>query len=423
MPGSSEPNTPKTSLAPADPTPLSRCKVAASAGSPLVTEWPASEKAHLQSMAATQTVAVQYSGCELQIVDGCKLSGKYVWQPTTLASDTVEITSADELFAKLPLGAVTLEGELERSGRLAVRTTVAGQLRLDGMSETKIPRGEACAGVTHVVTGISVGAFKLLSGGSLGGGAGVGVVGGHSQRSESVVREAGVPTACSESTPEAPHPQCTSPIQVFLSSVRRDETPLEETRSRQEDEARTSGVMVSLPAPDDNDERWTLRDYRGEELCALPCDRWVRPNSGYYLQREVAGSGDIAIVKLPDRFVEPVGSTVSARYAAERGNPFWSTLTFYGVGIPTAILGTVLLVLGLTGEECDIRDTQCDDTPFAGAAGIIGGSVYLVAAGATAYWYFWSHPARFETVRPGEKSAKSSRPSIAIGPTSVRGSF
>ena len=177
MPGS-DPNTPKPSLAPADPTPLARCKVAASAGSPLVTEWPASEKAHLQSMAAIQTVAVQYSGCELQIVDGCKLSGKYVWQPTTLASDTVEITNADELFAKLPLGAVTLEGELERTGRLAVRTTVAGQLRLDGMNETNIPRNGACASVTHVVTGISVGAFKLLSGGSLGAGAGVGFVGG-----------------------------------------------------------------------------------------------------------------------------------------------------------------------------------------------------------------------------------------------------
>ena len=437
LPGS-DPSTPKPSLAPADPTPLARCKVAASAGSPLVTEWPASEKAHLQSLAAIQTVAVQYSGCELQIVDACKLSGKYVWQPTTLASDTVEITNADELYAKLPIGAVSLEGELERSGRLAVRTTVAGQLRLDGMTEASIPRRGACASVTHVVTGISVGAFKLLSGGAIAGGAGVGLAGAKSQRSESVVREAGVPTACSESTPEAPHPQCTSPIQVFLSSVRREETPLEETRARNEDEARATGVMVSLPGPDDRADRWTLRDYRGDEICVLPCDRWVRPNSGYYLQRERSDSGEIATVKLPDRFVEPVGSSVGARYQAERGSPFWSTLTFYGFGIPVTIGGAIFLVLGITGDDCDISDPNCDRDPFAGAFGIISGSLWLAMGGVSAYWYFWSHPARFETVPAGSQNARrSGAPSLAVGqpgrrpaaanvtitPTGVRGTF
>ena len=150
-----------------DPTPLAKCRVAASASSPLVTEWPASEKAHLQGLAASQAVAVTYSGCELRIVDACRLPGKYTWRRTTLASDTLEITSADELWAKLPLGAVGLEGELERSGRLAVRTPVSGQMTLAGASAPP-PGDGACAGVTHVVSGIAVGAFGLVSGGASG---------------------------------------------------------------------------------------------------------------------------------------------------------------------------------------------------------------------------------------------------------------
>ncbi len=115
----------------ADPTPLAKCQVKKSQASPLVTEWPASEKAHLEGMLSERTVVVSYSGCELRILDGCRVQGGYKFTRTSLANDTIEISDADELYAKLPLGAVSLEGELEKTGRLAVRTTVAGQLRLD----------------------------------------------------------------------------------------------------------------------------------------------------------------------------------------------------------------------------------------------------------------------------------------------------
>src|SRR5262249_51410095 len=144
------PHSTPTASAPvvSDPTPLAKCKVAANAQSPLVTEWPASEKAHLQSLTTSQTVAVEYTGCELRIVEACSLPGHYGWRRTTLATDQVEIANADELYAKLPIGAVGLEGELARSGRLAVKTTVSGQLVSDykGGSAAK---SQACASATH----------------------------------------------------------------------------------------------------------------------------------------------------------------------------------------------------------------------------------------------------------------------------------
>jgi hypothetical protein len=107
-----------------------KCRIAASSENPLVTEWPASEKANLEARLREGAVAVSYSGCDMRLLPQCRMSGSYGWRRTTTSTDVVEIRNADDLYAKLPLGAVSLEGELERTGRLAVQTTVSGQLQL-----------------------------------------------------------------------------------------------------------------------------------------------------------------------------------------------------------------------------------------------------------------------------------------------------
>lgn len=142
----------RTPLDGKDPTPLAKCRVAASQSSPLVTEWPASEKAHLESQMTAGAVVVSYSGCELRVLPECRLAGRYEWQRTSLSDDIVEIRNEDDLYAKLPLGAATLEGELRSRGRLSVRTTVAGQLRLAAPS---MSLAAECGDATHVVAGMS----------------------------------------------------------------------------------------------------------------------------------------------------------------------------------------------------------------------------------------------------------------------------
>ena len=88
------PNPPAVSVPPvaSDPTPLAKCRVTANAAHPLVTEWPASEKAHLQSMAGSQTVAVEYSGCDLSIIDGIDTIEVLIINDGSV-DDTVEIAS------------------------------------------------------------------------------------------------------------------------------------------------------------------------------------------------------------------------------------------------------------------------------------------------------------------------------------------
>jgi hypothetical protein len=180
---------------PAMPDAEARCSLAARNESPLLTEWSSAEKANLQARLRSGALAVEFTGCSMRPILGCNPRGSYRWQRTTLSSESIEIRNQDELFAKLPLGALALEGELARSGRLAVRTSVSGQYVLEGSSSADVPDYGDCQAATHLLVGVSIGSFKLHSGGSLhaGGSVEAGAYSGGAQTSssESLLREAG----------------------------------------------------------------------------------------------------------------------------------------------------------------------------------------------------------------------------------------
>src|SRR5688500_15741152 len=140
-----------------------RCRVGAGQSSLLVTEWSATEKSNLEAQLSAGpdggAVAVAFSGCDLRLIPDCRLPGSYVWQRTTPSRDTIEIRDSSELYAKLPLGAVSLSGELERSGTLFIEATVAGHRRLTGATASEVPDTGSCADATHIVNGLALGAF------------------------------------------------------------------------------------------------------------------------------------------------------------------------------------------------------------------------------------------------------------------------
>src|SRR4029077_958345 len=91
------------SVLPRAPAEQAKCRVAASQSSPLVTEWPASERANMEMLLRNGTVAFAYSGCSMRLLPECRVRGEYHWQRTTPSTDSLEINDSDELFAKLPL--------------------------------------------------------------------------------------------------------------------------------------------------------------------------------------------------------------------------------------------------------------------------------------------------------------------------------
>ncbi len=355
--------------APGIPGEQARCQAAAVSGSPLITEWPAAEKANLQARLRSGGLAVEFTGCSMRPITACTLRGSYRWQRTTLSSEGIEIHNQDELFAKLPLGALALEGELARAGRLAVRTMVSGQYVLEGSTVTDVPDYGECAAATHLLTGISIGSFKMHSGGTLDAGGGVSAGpysgGAHTSSSETLLREAGDFESCKASTDENPELNCSSPIQAFL-------TPL--PRFAKERGAGTMRVTFASGT----DQVWELRQNQ-QFVCRTPCMRWVSPNDSYQLRLEngpvletldvpelsrFAGQGDLQVRAFPKNTGRMVGGIVAA-----------------GLGGGFMFIGGFLALAGGLAERSGLT-TAGAVTAGLGAVALVPGIYFLATSGA-----------------------------------------
>jgi hypothetical protein len=396
------------SVLPRAPAEQAKCRVAASQSSPLVTEWPASEKANLEVLLRNGTVAVAYSGCAMRLLPECRVKGEYHWQRTTAATDSLEINDADELFAKLPLGAASLEGELKRSGKLAVKTTVSGQLRLENASLAEVPRDGACAQATHLLTGLSLGAFALTAGGqkSTKLGAEVTIVGTgvKTERSADLLRSAGDSDSCAQGTNESPHVNCASPIQAFL-------TPLP---GRTEEEGPPGTVKVDFVSGDAS-SRWDV--YADDVvICTTPCQRYINADRPVMLRARdepFMGSPDkVRVVNLLDHSGE--GRIQLQAHHTARGQ--------LATGITFTALSGMALITGVTltgtGYGFD-HDTM-------GKAGIIT-MVVSAPALAASIWLIVDSRARAEVVPydagPVLMARRPSRPHLVWGPGFVSGTF
>jgi hypothetical protein len=325
--------------APSAPDAESRCRAAALSESPLLTEWSSAEKANLQARLRAGGLAVEFTGCSMRPLTACTVRGSYRWQRTTLSSEGLEIHNQDELFTKLPLGAIALEGELARSGRLAVRTAVSGQYLLEGSTAADVPDYGDCANATHLLIGVSIGSFKLHSGGTLNAGASVtaGSLGGGMKTSsdESLLREAGDFDSCKAATDETPELNCSSPIQAFLAPLPRFA------------KERGSGTLRVTFAAGTN-EGWELRS-NDRFVCRTPCTRWVNPSDSYQLRTE--RGPDFQTLDVPD-LRDYVGSNqLEVRAHPRSMGTFVGGIVAAGVGGGLAFMGGMLALAGSVGDK------------------------------------------------------------------------
>ena len=410
-----------------DPTPLAKCKVAANASSPLVTEWPASEKAHLSSLATAQTVAVSYSGCEMRIIDGCKLEGGYQWVRTTTATDQVEIANADELYAKLPLGALSLEGELERAGRLAVSTTVAGQLTSTGAPPKSGVIPGVCGGHAlhqcHQRRRLRAPERRVDRRRWKRRVAGVGV-GARSRRKEVVLREAGNRASCDDSTDDAPHRECASPIQVFLRALGSQSNSARYTAGSRPTRQTNGSDPSHDPGNPPRRKVDTSRSRRRHRLRRAmhrvdPAGEWLFPGAQTAAGRDRRAAHPEA---------PPRGAGRRDRVSTEEwptpASPRSRSLAWASQALGSASAWNLGSRSG--GCEEDPNDLTSKCFPDASFLFLTSG-MFLAIAGVSTWWYFYSDWERFRTE---EKSAiglrKRPKPNptrVGIGPGFVAGQF
>jgi hypothetical protein len=211
----------------ADVTDVHQCQVTRDVARPMLVEWPATEKAALQSAASRGTVLVRYDGCRLKLLDGCRVGGGYAFTETSRSRDGFAVRDKGELFARLPLGAVSLEAELGEEHSLELAYVAVGTRTADRGSVTQELLGSGCEGATHFVRGMVVGAYELAraSASQVGAGASVGSagLGGSSESSRQVIRSDGNLEACLDDTTEAADTRCQAIVQLVLEPIADDD--------------------------------------------------------------------------------------------------------------------------------------------------------------------------------------------------------
>ena len=393
-------------ILPQAPAELGRCHVAASQTSPLVTEWPASEKANLEVMLHGGAVAVAYGGCSMRLLPQCRVRGAYRWQRTTPSTDSLEINDADELYAKLPLGAASLEGELKRSGKLTVKTVVSGQLRLDGASTADVPGDEACAQATHIISALSIGAFALSADGARKGSVGAGISLGEAKlstdRSAGLLRSAGDFEACSSATDDSPHGNCASPVQVFLAPL----------PGRAGDEGPPGTVKVDFVSGDPS-SRWDV--YSDDQvICTTPCARFVQPAHPVLLRARDGAYGmsadKVAVPNLLDQAA--LGHLQLRAEPTARGELASGIVltTFSGMAVLT---GVTLASIGCFGGHSGFCTAGSITLGVGGAA--LAGSIWLIVDAQPRAELGPTEPAPMMLARRPRR--------LLIGPTGVAGVF
>jgi hypothetical protein len=212
--------TPGQAVRPAPPAlEGTSCQASATHSRPLTVSWPSVDRASLEVVARHQVAVVSYQGCELRVLHGCQAPGAYSYVALAPKSDHVTMRDRDQLSAHLPLGAAELGGELERSGELTLDMTTVGMLESKEGGVRADELSGDCAGATHVVAALAIGAFELSSGSSARVGARAGAFGagarGESESTRRSVNRDGELGACT-SGGDAPPGRCRALLRLEL---------------------------------------------------------------------------------------------------------------------------------------------------------------------------------------------------------------
>jgi hypothetical protein len=319
-----------------------KCKAGNEASKSLVVEWPMGDRAALESRVQQGLVAVRYRNCEMELITNCSVTGAYKYIAVTPKTENVKITNADELYAKIPIGAVRLEGQLARAGELNVDMIQVGRHEADRYRFMEADLTGRCEGATHVVTGLSVGAFVFYSGagadiGISGSATGTGIeAGAASTASKQVLNRDGDAAACGVTqTVAGPPPGCAALLRVEVVPIDRPEPTTTATTGT------GTTTVTNLTKTD---------EVAGEDLTTQALDKRIRIMtftglSGY----AIAVSGVFLVVfglRMNAGYnAEAASSTIGQPGSADRAkyiSRYNASLGMLYGGIGAAVLGTAL---------------------------------------------------------------------------------
>ncbi len=208
--------------APQDQTSATATK---SSARPLVLEWPAADRAALESQRASGVVVVRYAQHEMEVLRGCRADAAYHYAPITPKEEGLVFHTADELDAAMPIHAVRLEAKLRERKALNVGMTIVGMYESDARAWKGADLRGDCAGATHVVRALAVGAFEISASAALRAGVAVAApIGGASashEEAREVLHRDGTKSACAKASPRDAGPpyDCGAPLRIEVAAI------------------------------------------------------------------------------------------------------------------------------------------------------------------------------------------------------------
>ena len=230
-----------------------QCRDVTGSADPWLVEWTPAAKVRLQSSSQNGVLVVKYQGCNLEVLYGCEVDGAYTFNETTRSRQTEIIDNEAELFAKLPIGALNLAGEFKKGDHWSLEYVLVGTRTA---SVKNIPRASLsgnCAGATHFVQGMAVGAYQLSAKAhrkvgaeaSLKGVAGAGgKIGAEARR----LRQDGQYEKCIKDATKSSERGCQAIVQLYLRPV-SGSTPAVTTPVARSSRAAQPGAAAPSPAP------------------------------------------------------------------------------------------------------------------------------------------------------------------------------
>jgi hypothetical protein len=120
-----------------------------------------------KGLIAVQLVPAGDGTTQLNVLERCYVQGAYQYKDASMSGGTIAIKNQDELRAQLPFTYAKFGAQFQQSSHLEIEYRSPGDFSTD---ERTFQLSGECAGATHVVTYLTVGAFRQKSGASQSGG-------------------------------------------------------------------------------------------------------------------------------------------------------------------------------------------------------------------------------------------------------------
>lgn len=144
------------------------CRSTKGGGQPLVVDLQAHERADLEEAMQGGVAVVAWDCTSLKLLRDCKTEGSYAFHGLSPQEFTVKLEDADEVKANLPTFGVKIlsgfEAEMGRGATIDLAVSMIGKRRTTVSEVHTDELVGSCAGATHFVRGVYVGAFAMTTG-------------------------------------------------------------------------------------------------------------------------------------------------------------------------------------------------------------------------------------------------------------------